>query len=232
MTVGDATAVNFHAFGVKRGRAVMPVTHLDDKVWFDTHRKLREIRDEVRAEVEQGTNVLALSHFPASLSQLVALLREAAVPHQNFSAYDSARLCSSPAGTVWTGLARAFHSPAALQATNPIPIKLKIIIVEHHPRYSQDQAILETAARLPCHAELGFYFSLDDALLLHFNGDSLQKLFKTIGIDESESLSHHLITAAIRTAQEKIEGQLMRDLQAESIEDWFKYNLPGDKRYP
>ena len=197
----------------------MPVNRVDDKVWFDGKRKLREICDEVPADLQQGTNVLVLSHFPASLSKLTSLLRESAVPLQNFSTYDSPSLCSSSAGTVWTGLARAFHSPAALQPTSPNPIKLKILLVEHHPRYSQDQAVLETAARLPCQAELRFNFSLDDPLLRHFNGDSLQKLFKTIGIDETESLSHPLITTAMKSAQEKIENHVMKDLQAESIED-------------
>ncbi|HEU4479235.1 MAG TPA: hypothetical protein VFR80_12010, partial [Pyrinomonadaceae bacterium] len=61
--------------------------------------------------------------------------------------------------------------------------------------------------------------------LLHFNGDSMQRLLKKIGIDESETLSHPLITKAMANAQEKIESSVPQDLQTESIEDWFKYNI-------
>ena len=63
----------------------------------------------------------------------------------------------------------------------------------------------DAAAKLACVSELGFY------------------------INESECISHHLITTAIRGALEKIGSQVPRNLQAESIEDWFKYNLPGEE---
>lgn len=196
----------------------------DDQVWFDSERKLLQICNDARAESEQGTVVLVLSHFPSSLTKLTALMREASVPHQNFSTYDSSLLCSATPGTLWTGLARAFSSPHAPQVTSLGP-KLKILVIEHHPRASKDQELMDVSAKLSCQVELCFYFSLDDPLLRHFNGDAIQKLFKTLGIAESESLSHPLITTAIRSAQEKIERQVMKDLQTESIEDWFRYNL-------
>ena len=47
-----------------------------------------------------------------------------------------------------------------------------------------------------------------------------------LGADEETCLSNSMITTAIRRAQEKIESQVARDLAAESIDDWFKYNLP------
>jgi len=155
-------------------------------------------------------------------------MREAAVQHQSFSTYDSSLLCSAPAGTVWTGLGRAFSSPTAPQMAGSGAIKLKILVVEHHPQASKDQALLDTAAKLSCQVELCFHFSLDDPMLRHFNGDAIQKLFKTLGIAETESLSHPLITTAIRSAQEKIETLVRKDLQTESIEDWFKYNLRNE----
>ena len=204
----------------------MPVTQIDDKVWFDRERKLREICEEVRTLVAQGHNVIVLSHFSSSLSKLTGLLRDASFPHLNFSTYDSSQLCAAAAGTVWTGLARGFQAPSAIQIPVANLTKLSVIILEHHPRQSKDQELLDTAAKLSCQVELCFHFSLDDPLLRHFNGDSIKGLLKKVGIDESECLSHHLITAAIRNAQEKIESQVMRDLQAESIEDWFRYNLP------
>lgn len=205
----------------------MPATQIDDKVWFSSERKLIEICNEVRANATDGNSVLVLSHFPSSLSKLTRLLRDRNIQQRNFSTYESAQLCAAPAATVWTGLARAFQAPSVMQTSSGTPTGLKIFIVEHHPLQSKDQELLETAAKLLGQVELCFHFSLDDPLLLHFNGESIQTLFKRMGIDESECLSHHLITTAIRGAQEKIESQMMRDLQAESIEDWFKYNLPG-----
>lgn len=207
----------------------MPVIQADDKVWFDSARKLREICDEVQAIAAENRNVLVLSHFQSNLSRVERLLRERNVSYQKFSSYDSSALGSAPFGTVRLGLARAFEPLNSLQLEPEPAARLQVLISEHHPRQSKDQAVIDAAAKLACQSELCFYFSLDDPLLRHFNGDSIQKLFRQLRIDESECISHHLITTAIRGAQEKIESQVPRDLQTESIEDWFKYNLPGKK---
>ena len=199
----------------------------DDKVWFDSERKLAGIVSDISSEVAAGNNLLILSHFPIALTKLIQSLTEASIQHRSYSAYDVAQLCEAAPGTVWVGSARAFQAPSKLHASGPNKTALKILILEHHPRRSKDQALLDFAAQLSCEPEVRFYFSLDDPLLLHFNGDAIQRLFKKMGIDESESVSHPLITKAMANAQEKLESSVPQDLQAESIEDWFRYNLTG-----
>ncbi|MGH9971412.1 MAG: hypothetical protein ACREBG_26960 [Pyrinomonadaceae bacterium] len=205
----------------------MPVSLVDDRVWFDTSSKLKEICSQVDASLAEGRNALVLSHFQSTLSSLEQLLRERAIPYQKFSAYDSSILCSAADRTVWVGLARAFQPPNALNLQTAATARVQIVIAEHHPRQSKDQAVIDAAAKLACASELCFYFSLDDALLKYFDGESIQRLFRQLGIDERECISHPLVTTAIRGAQEKIEDLVPKDLQAESIEDWFKYNLRG-----
>lgn len=198
---------------------------VDDKVWFDSERKLSGIVADIRSEIEAGNNVLVLSHFPVALTKLIRSLTDANIQHRSYSAYDVAQLCEAAPGTVWVGTARAFQPPSTLHASGPNKAGLKVLVLEHHPRRSKDQALLDFAAQLTCEPEVRFYFSLDDPLLLHFNGTSIQSLFRKMGIDKSEYLSHSLITTAIANAQEKIESGVSQDLQAESIEDWFRYNL-------
>ena len=198
----------------------------DDKVWFDSERKLSGIVSDVRSEIEAGNNVLVLSHFPVALTKLIRRLTDSNIQHRSYSAYDAAQLCEAAPGTVWVGTARAFQPPSTLQRSGPNKAGLKILILEHHPRRSKDQALLDFAEQLVCKPEVRFYFSLDDPLLLHFN-TSIQSLFRKMGIDEAEHLSHSLITMSIANAQEKIESRVKQDLQAESIEDWFRYNLTG-----
>jgi hypothetical protein len=201
----------------------------DDKVWFDSERKLSGIVSDIRSEIEAGNNVLVLSHFPVALTKLIRGLTGANIQPRSYSTYDAAQLCEAAPGTVWVGLARAFQPPPSTHISGANKAPLKIFVLEHHPRRSKDQALLDYAERLSCETEVCFYFSLDDPLLLHFNGDSIQGLLKRMGIDESESLSHPLITKAMANAQEKIETSVPKDLQAESIEDWFRYNLHGLK---
>ena len=201
------------------------MSQIDDKVWFDGQRKLSGILEYIKFAIAAGSNTLVLSHFPSSLTRLIRLLSDANIQHRSYSTYDAAQLCEASPGTVWVGLARSFQAPVTLHLSGPNKAPLKILVLEHHPRRSQDQALLDFAARLSCQTEVCFYSSLDDPLLVHFNGDSIQKLFKRMGVDEGECISHHMVTKAIVSAQEKIESEVMKDLQAESIEDWFKYNL-------
>lgn len=203
----------------------MPVSLTDDRVWFDCNHKLQEICNQVSNSLAEGSNILLLSHFQSTLSTLEHLLRERGIAYQKFNAFDSNRLCSVVSRTAWVGFVRTFQSPNALSSQTATAGRLQIVIAEHHPRQSRDQAVIDAAAKLGCVSEVCFYFSLDDALLKYFNGLSIQKLLKRLGIDESECISHPLVTSAIRGAQEKIEELVPKDLQAESIEDWFKYNL-------
>ena len=96
---------------------------------------------------------------------------------------------------------------------------------------SRDKSVVDAAANLSCNAQLCFYFSLDDPVMKHFGAETIKALFERLGIDKNECISHHLINAAIRTAQEKIETQVGKDVATYSAEDWFKYNLRGKKEY-
>jgi preprotein translocase subunit SecA len=61
----------------------------------------------------------------------------------------------------------------------------------------------------------------------HFGGgETVQALFRRMGMPANECISHHLVTNAIRRAQEEIESKVPRDVPTQSVEDWFKYNLP------
>lgn len=62
----------------------------------------------------------------------------------------------------------------------------------------------------------------------HFGSDQIVTLFKRLGADEAEAISHPFVTSAIRNAQEKIEKKVQRDMPTESMEDWFRFNMRQD----
>jgi preprotein translocase subunit SecA len=98
---------------------------------------------------------------------------------------------------------------------------LEIMVAERHPMQSRDQEIVNAAANMACKSSLRFYFSLDDPLMKHFGAETIKALFERLGIDKNESVEHHLINTAIRTAQEKIESKVGKDVPTVSAEDWF-----------
>lgn len=202
----------------------MPLTVIDDQVWYDEARKLDHICLRVSEVFTSGQNILLLSHFESALTILARLLREKGIDHER-SPVNLAELGAGATPRVWLSQARAFH--AVDQVTSPAEkATLEIVVAEHHPMHSRDREILDAAANLNCDAMLTFYFSLDDPLMKYFGSDSIKSLFQRLGMEQDECISHPLVSKAIRQAQEKIEKTVGRDLEAQSAEDWFKYNLP------
>jgi len=212
-------------------------THSDDKIWFDTNHKLQQISGEIQHFTSYGQPVIVIAHFAVTLAALERTLRSASVQYQHSSSSDMFEppevvppmpgepATGEPAGATWLGLAGScawFAGWASQQSKLP----LRIIVAEHHPRYSPDQSIIELAGRATYGSELCFHISLDDPLLKYFGGASLQSLLEKLGLSADGCISHPLVTRAIRNAQEKIERKVPRELPAESIQDWFKYNLP------
>jgi hypothetical protein len=213
-------------------------THSDDKIWFDTNHKLQQISCEIQHFASYGQPVIVIAHFAVTLAALERTLRSASVRYQHSANSDLLELpddlpamsgdpgIREPAGTTWLGLAGScawFAGWANLQSKLP----LRIIVAEHHPRYSPDQSIIDLAQRATYGSELCFHIALDDPLLKYFGGgSSLQSLLEKLGLSADGCISHPLVTRAIRNAQEKIERKVPRELPAESIQDWFKYNLP------
>jgi hypothetical protein len=206
----------------------MPVVWNDDKVWFDESHKLAQLCNDVATSQTSNHSVLLLSHFEATLSQLATSLNAKGVHYERFASLNPTDLCRQSPAKIWIGSARAFRVPQEL-TSGSAAAHLEILVAEHHPLQSEDQEVADAAAKLSCNSQLCFYFSLDDPLMRYFGNESVKALFERLGIDKSECISHHLINSAIRTAQEKIERKVGKGFPTHSVEDWFKYNLPGKK---
>lgn len=205
----------------------------EEKVWVDGGRKLEGVcRDIARADAE-GSNVLLLAHFEETLSALASALRARSVRHRTHFNDDGSSLCSSARGDegprVWLTLASHFRPQGSALTGGARAARVLILVVEHHPLLSQDEAVLEASSRVPCRVELVFHTALTDALLERFGGERLRGLLKQLGHPEDECVSHALISKAIRNAQEKIGRQVSGGLPTRSAEEWFEYNMRGAK---
>jgi hypothetical protein len=196
---------------------------VDDKVWFSSQRKFAGICGELAASDPEHPNTLILAHFPTTLSLLESSLRTAGINFRQYSVSDTWNLCSIGERVV-TGLVRSVEADRP-ELGNPVLRRLQVMVVEHHPIFGRDRTLLDACDRLQCKPEVSFHIALDEPLMQHFGGQDLVTLLKRLGADESESISHPLVTSAVRNAQKKIEKQTQRDLPTESIEDWFRYNL-------
>ena len=203
----------------------MPLKHSEDKVWFDEATKLTELCNEIAAHRESLRRVVVLSHFESTLAKLAAMLRERDITVDQFSSLNSVELCSSGPGKIWLGVARSFRATEPISNVNQSG-SLEILVAEHHPLQSHDQAIIDAAGKLACQVRLCFYIALDDPLMEHFGVEQIKALLERLGMDRGECISNRMINSAIRNAQESIESKVGREVATQSPTDWFKYNLP------
>jgi len=209
----------------------------EDKIWLNGNRKLDGICQDASDAGADLSNALILAHFKSTLSMLEDCLSARTLDFKSYSALDFSALCfrghDIESTSVWVGLASHFQarSFAATSArTEQSRSALRILVAEHHPLAFRDEAVIEAARSLACDAQVIHYTSLTDPLLNHFGGDRIRGLMTQMGMEEQECISSPVINRAIRNAQEKIHKQVQREMQTNSPEEWFRFNLPPGNR--
>jgi len=94
------------------------------------------------------------------------------------------------------------------------------VFIEHYPFLYTEQQLFEKL-RL---TEATVYCSMDEAVFKLAGGDRTIDLMKKLGMAEDEMISHRMITASIRKAQEKIQKRTGIEQTARSQEEWLTRN--------
>lgn len=97
------------------------------------------------------------------------------------------------------------------QGDNPV------IFIEHFPLRTEEQVKF---------LDLGLekamvYSSLDEPLFRTFGGEKIIQLMQKMGIEESEMITHNMVSTSIVKAQEKIAEKIQVAVTARSQEDWL-----------
>ena len=84
---------------------------------------------------------------------------------------------------------------------------LKIIGTERHESRRIDNQLRGRAGRQGDIGESKFYISLDDDLMKIFGGDTITKVYNSLGADEDMPITAKIISKAVENAQKKVEGR-------------------------
>jgi hypothetical protein len=97
----------------------------------------------------------------------------------------------------------------------------RLIFAEHYPIVTKEQELFRSLGL----SEVIVHSSLDEPLFDHFGGDRIAQMMKQMGMKETESASHKMISQAIVNAQEKIGKKVMVEQMANSQKEWIERNL-------
>ena len=84
---------------------------------------------------------------------------------------------------------------------------LKIIGTERHESRRIDNQLRGRSGRQGDVGESKFYIGLDDDLMKIFGGDTITKVYNSIGADENMPIDSRIISKAVENAQKKVEGR-------------------------
>ena len=84
---------------------------------------------------------------------------------------------------------------------------LKIIGTERHESRRIDNQLRGRSGRQGDVGESKFYIGLDDDLMKIFGGDTITKVYNTLGADENLPIDSKIISKAVENAQKKVEGR-------------------------
>ena len=84
---------------------------------------------------------------------------------------------------------------------------LKIIGTERHESRRIDNQLRGRSGRQGDVGESKFYIGLDDDLMKIFAGDTITKIYNTLGADEDLPIEARILTRAVESAQRKVEGR-------------------------
>ncbi len=183
-----------------------------DVIYKTEEAKFAAVADAVEALNKTGQPVLVGTVAIEKSEAMSALLTQRGISHEVLNAKNHEREAAI--------IARAGQRGAVTIATNMAgrgtDIKLgegvadlgglMIIGTERHEARRIDNQLRGRAGRQGDPGASQFYVSLQDELMRRFGGDKLKTMMDTLGLSDTEPITNRMISRAIETAQNKIEG--------------------------
>ena len=192
------------------------VEECPDCIWLSTDAKWTGVAKTVQlrlAAPERPTALFVVTHFPQTLHELQAVLRDAEIDH--------ARVIT----TTVEALLAASESAMSLHPTD----RLEIIAGERHFLPDPDARLRQFAEDVPCHCWLTYHVSLDDPLLKAFSGQWVERVLRQMGMADDEAIQSYVVSRRIRAAQQKFARRVAHNHPVASAEEWLSVNA-GDTR--
>lgn len=218
-----SSVYNLEIVKIPTHRPVKRIDHVDN-VFVSKAGKLKAFLQEVRTRHERGQPLLIGTASVASSEELSQALTKAGLPHQVLNAKNHAieaqiiEQAGAPfAITVATNMAgrgtdiilggvSADVDNSALKAQVLAAGGLCVMGWERNDSRRIDNQLRGRAGRQGDAGESIFYVSLDDDMLRVFGENRFKNLAKLTGVDDSDVLTGHSFSKAIRRAQSRIEA--------------------------
>ena len=188
-----------------------PIQRIDapDKVYQNKEYKFKALVQEVKERHEKGQPVLVGTVAVETSEYISDLFDRAGIPHEVLNAKNHEREAhiiekagQKGAVTIATNMAGRGTDIKLGEGVKELG-GLAVIGSERHESRRIDGQLRGRSGRQGDPGYSRFYVSLEDELMLRFGSETMTKLFAQLG---EEAIEHAMITRAITSAQERVEG--------------------------
>lgn len=96
-----------------------------------------------------------------------------------------------------------------------------LVFIEHYPLHEKELSLVESLHL----DQVMVYSALDEPLFRQLGSDKIIPMMKMMGMKETESIQHTLVTKSIAKGQEKFAAAVSVEQPANSQAEWIEKNL-------
>ncbi|PIR69918.1 MAG: preprotein translocase subunit SecA [Candidatus Niyogibacteria bacterium CG10_big_fil_rev_8_21_14_0_10_46_36] len=194
---------------------------LPDRIFQTTGGKWKAVVREIKERHTKGQPILLGTTSIEKNEYLSALLKKEGIPHEMLNAKNhehEAQVIAQAGrpGAVTVATNMAGRGVDIILGGNPQSVEeakrvkelggLFVLGTERHEARRIDNQLRGRAGRQGDPGETQFYVSLEDDLMRIFGPDRIKNMMGRFGIPEDVPIEHNMVSRALSSAQEKIEG--------------------------
>lgn len=197
-----------------------------DKIWMTKKFKMRGIVDHLSSILSKRSSVILFTHFKKSLEEICSVLNEYQIKYSIVDhTTDLFTVLNTEFDHVLVSSSEQIPRSMFGQIQNKSNELISIIVSEHHPLQEEDARIIEYGKTVTTNCEVVFFSCLEDELFKYFGSEQVIGAIRRLMKDDSEPLEHKMISNSIISAQRRLKTKAKFNHRADSVEEWFKYNL-------
>ncbi len=204
------------------GKKATPLIRLEDIVWAIRSARFTGLLQNIQKTIELKP-VFVIYFFENTLQLLQEVFKVAQKPYRFVKNADDVK--DDKHILIFSSKEFLYHSAKLknLYASK----EFEVVFAEHYPLNEPEEEILVKVGDISLRAKAYAYTDFEEALLKQFGGDKIYEMMKKMGMNEYESISHNLVSKAIKEAKKKIGEKVRHEQQAISSEEWFAKNYKG-----
>ncbi len=189
---------------------------------------IKQVCQCANQQLEQGDLVFVVVYFPAMFEQIQRAFDELGIEYQvvlnaiDFQA-NATELARKPS-EIRLALANSLlmeSPPGSSQST----LEISMIMCEPIPLVRTEDEFNYALRHTPHMIKLGYFMSLEHALVKYCLTDKMMILLEQLGIGKHELISSELISRRVRTRLSQLQGKRDQWDDADSAEEWLRINL-------